>query len=306
MNTGHLTWKKRIVNPSVTRELLKQYRVTLRKRLGQNLLVDPNILDKIIEVAQIREDDCILEIGPGLGALTQELVRRARLVVAVEYDRKLCQILKEIFAGTQNLLVINADLLSLDLTSVTEEHTLTRVVSNLPYNIASTAALRIMEECSNIAEMTVMVQKEVAERMAASPGSAAYGSYTLKLRYFAQVFPLFQVPRTVFLPPPGVDSTMVKIGRDPYWQKVYPARDFLFRIIELGFGQRRKKLVNSLCSGSSFRLSKEDVVQALNSAGIDISARAEELSLEKFVQLGQALWPLLHQWSTRFNNKSPD
>ncbi len=295
VNMGHLTWGKRIVNLSVTKELLQSYNVALRKRLGQNFLVDPNILDKIVDLAQIGEDDCILEIGPGLGALTQELVRRARRVVAVEYDRKLCQILKEIFASAQNLLVINADLLSLDLASLAQEHTLTKVVSNLPYNIASTAVLKIMEECSNVGEMTVMVQREVAERMAASPGSPAYGSYTLKLRYFAQVFPLFQVPRTVFLPPPEVNSTVVKIIRDPYWQKLYPARKFLFRIIELGFGQRRKKLVNCLYSGSALRLSKEDIIWALSSAGIDISARAEELSLEKFVQLGQALWSLLYQ-----------
>jgi 16S rRNA (adenine1518-N6/adenine1519-N6)-dimethyltransferase len=294
----YLTWGERIVKLSVTKELLQSYNVVLRKRLGQNLLVDPNILDKILDLAQIREDDCILEIGPGLGALTQELVRRARGVVAVEYDRKLCQILKEIFAGTQNLIVINADLLSLDLAPLAEEHTLTKVVSNLPYNIASTAVLKIMEECSNVGEMTVMVQREVAERMAAAPGSAAYGSYTLKLRYFAQVFPLFQVPRTVFLPLPEVNSTVVKIRRDPYWQKLYPAQKFLFEIIDLGFSQRRKKLVNSLCSGASSRLSKENIVQALRLAGIDILTRAEELSLEKFVQLCQALLTLLHQGST--------
>ena len=260
------------------RELLRKHDVMLTKSLGQNFVIDPNTIRKVVEVAGVEEGDHVLEVGAGAGSLTLELARRAARVTAVEVDERLRPVLEETVAGLANVSVIYGDILKLDLNGLDS----TRVVANLPYNIAAQSVIRVLQEAPRVTSLCVMTQREVGERLAAGPGSKTYGLTSVLVGLYANVDLAGTVSRKVFFPIPGVDSVLVRIVR-----RAGPSDDLADRIATIAraaFSQRRKNVRNSLSSIAS----TEEVVRALDAAGIDPERRAEELSVEQFADLARA------------------
>ncbi|MGI9952574.1 16S rRNA (adenine(1518)-N(6)/adenine(1519)-N(6))-dimethyltransferase RsmA [Moorellaceae bacterium AZ2] len=266
-----------------------------RKSLGQNFLVDANIARKIAEKAQLQPEDVVVEIGPGLGALTLELARRARLVVALEIDRDLVAALQEILVDRPNVRLVEGDALKADFDRLVEEALGLKdrgrlpgykVVANLPYYITSPLLCHLLENSFHIQYMLLMLQAEVARRLVAHPGAKEYGALTLFVRYFARPQIVMQVPRTVFFPRPEVDSAVVRLDLYPQPPVKVGDRDFFFRVVRAAFAQRRKTLANALRSLTGAR---EPVEAALAAAGIEPFRRGETLSLEEFARLSRCL-----------------
>jgi len=285
---GHNKDMGELARPSVVAEVLGRHGIRLARSLGQHFLVDGNVLARILEVACLSGEETVLEIGPGIGTLTEELCRRARRVVAVEADRRLAAVLEETLGAPRNLELVLGDAMRMDLASFFHPGERVKVVSNLPYNVATPLLMRLLREISQAEHLVVMVQRELADRYTAGPKHPAYGGVSVKIRYLAEARRAFSVPPTVFLPPPRVDSAVLSIERKST-APAGPEADSFFLFLNACFSSRRKMLVNTLGSGRSPYCTRAEVEKALHAAGLPPSSRAEELSCEELFALFGAL-----------------
>ena len=283
---------EKLSNPQRTIEVIKKYEFCFQKKFGQNFLIDGHVLDKIIAGAGVTKDDMVLEIGPGIGTMTQYLAEAAGKVVAVEIDRNLLPILQETLADYDNVKVIHADVLSLDLEKLVQEENGGRpikVVANLPYYITTPIIMALFEQHVPLANVTVMVQKEVAARMKSGPGSKNYGALSLAVQYYAEPYIVANVPCNCFMPRPNVDSAVIRLTR--YEEPPVQVKDekMLFKIIRASFNQRRKTLQNGLNKSSELNFTKDQIAAAIAEAGFSPSVRGEALTLEQFAKLTDIL-----------------
>lgn len=274
-----------------TVEILRKHDLRLSKRLGQNFLTDKNILKKIVDSAVLSPDDEVLEIGPGIGTLTREIAVRVGKVVAVEIDNRLIPILKETTTGFHNVKIINEDILKVNLKKLWEEDfpsKRVKVVANLPYYVTSPVIMKLLEEDISLQTIVVMVQKEVAKRMAAFPGTKDYGALSVGIQFYSCPQIIAVVPPTVFIPQPKVSSAIVRmdIQREPRY--MVENKKVLFSLVRRAFGYRRKTLVNALKGMPGFP-GKEDVTKVLKCAGIEENRRGESLSIEEFCRLADCM-----------------
>ena len=279
-------------NPQETIAVLQRYGFNFQKKYGQNFLIDTHVLDKIIGAAQIGPDDFVLEIGPGIGTMTQYLAEAAREVVAVEIDTKLIPILQDTLKEYDNVTVLNEDILKVDIRKIAEEKNggkPIKVVANLPYYITTPIIMGLFESEVPLDSITVMVQKEVAVRMQVGPGTKDYGALSLAVQYYAEPYIVANVPPNCFIPRPAVGSAVIRLTR--YQEKPVKVNDasFMFKIIRASFNQRRKTLQNGLYNSSELRIPKEKTVAALEEMGLTPTIRGEKLSLEEFAQLSDIL-----------------
>ena len=279
-------------NPQETIAVLQRYGFNFQKKYGQNFLIDTHVLDKIIGAAQIGPDDFVLEIGPGIGTMPQYLAEAAREVVAVEIDTKLIPILQDTLKEYDNVTVLNEDILKVDIRKIAEEKNggkPIKVVANLPYYITTPIIMGLFESEVPLDSITVMVQKEVADRMQVGPGTKDYGALSLAVQYYAEPYIVANVPPNCFIPRPAVGSAVIRLKR--YQEKPVKVNDssFMFKIIRASFNQRRKTLQNGLYNSSELRIPKEKTVAALEEMGLTPTIRGEKLSLEEFAQLSDIL-----------------
>ncbi len=279
-------------NPQETIAVLQRYGFNFQKKYGQNFLIDTHVLDKIIGAAQIGPNDFVLEIGPGIGTMTQYLAEAAREVVAVEIDTKLIPILQDTLKEYDNVTVLNEDILKVDIRKIAEEKNggkPIKVVANLPYYITTPIIMGLFESEVPLDSITVMVQKEVADRMQVGPGTKDYGALSLAVQYYAEPYIVANVPPNCFIPRPAVGSAVIRLTR--YQEKPVKVNDasFMFKIIRASFNQRRKTLQNGLYNSSELRIPKEKTVAALEEMGLTPTIRGEKLSLEEFAQLSDIL-----------------
>lgn len=282
-----------VATPGKTREILSRFQLTAKKSLGQNFLIDLNILGKIVAAAQLDETKGALEIGPGIGALTQQLAKRAGRVVAVEIDRRMLPVLRETLAPYGNAQVLHGDVLKVDLEELFREQfqglSGVSVVANLPYYVTTPIVMKLLEERLPLENIVVMIQKEVAQRMAARPGTKDYGSLSVAVQYYCEPQVVAEVPRTVFIPQPNVDSAVIRLRlRKEPPVKVGDERLY-FQVVQASFAQRRKTIANNLLTRFFTRETKPLLEKVLQEAGIDPVRRGETLSLEEFASLAQAL-----------------
>ena len=283
---------EKLSNPQKTIEVLQKYNFTFQKKFGQNFLIDPHVLDKIIAAAEITKDDFVLEIGPGIGTLTQYLAEAAREVVAVEIDSSLIPILEDTLSFYDNVSVINEDVLKVDLKKLAEERNggkPIKVVANLPYYITTPIIMGLFESHVPLKSLTVMVQKEVALRMQAGPGTKDYGALSLAVQYYADPYLAANVPPNCFMPRPNVGSAVIRLTRFEETPVKVTDEALLFRLIRASFNQRRKTLQNGLVNSPELHFSKEQVAAAIETLGVSPSVRGEALTLEQFAALCNAL-----------------
>lgn len=279
-------------NSARTKEILSKYSMSAKKKFGQNFLIDSNVLEGIVEAAGVTKDDCVLEIGPGIGSLTQYLAEAAGRVVAVEIDTSLLKVLEDTLSEYDNVTVINEDILKVDIEAIAKKYNDSRpmkVVANLPYYITTPIIMKLFESGAPLESITVMVQKEVADRMVEGPGSKDYGSLSLAIAYYAQASDVMNVPPSSFIPQPGVGSAVVKLEKYPEPKVRVKDEKYMFEIIRTSFNQRRKTISNSLSNNPSLGVSRQEVQDALIRMGIDEKARGEILSLEQFAELSDIL-----------------
>lgn len=280
-------------DPKNTIEILNRYGFTFQKKFGQNFLIDTHVLEKIIAAAGITSEDCVLEIGPGIGTMTQYLCENARKVIAVEIDKALIPILRDdTLKDYDNVSIINEDVLKLDINELVEKENDGRpikVVANLPYYITTPIVMGLLEKHVPIDNITVMVQKEVAERMQAGPGTKDYGALSLAVEYYAQSYIAAYVPPNCFMPRPGVGSAVIRLTlrEKPAVETVDP--ELMFKLIRASFNQRRKTLQNGIKNFAEFSFTKEQVVEALESMKLSPSVRGETLTLGQFAELTNLL-----------------
>lgn len=280
-------------NPQNTIEILNKYHITFRKKFGQNFLIDTHVLEKIISAAEITREDTVLEIGPGIGTMTQYLCENAGKVIAVEIDRDLIPILEQdTLSSYDNYKIINDDVLKLDLNRLVEEENGGRpikVVANLPYYITTPIVMGLLEKHVPIKSITVMVQKEVADRMQAGPGSKDYGALSLAVGYYADAYIAANVPPNCFMPRPNVGSAVIRLTlyNEPPVQ--VRSEKLMFDIIRASFNQRRKTLMNGISNSSELDFTKEEIIAAIEAVGLDVQVRGEKLTLEQFARLSDEL-----------------
>lgn len=279
-------------NPTGTIEILKKYDFNFQKRFGQNFLIDSNILQKIVEAAEITEDDCVLEIGPGIGTMTQYLAESAGKVIAVEIDKSLIPILEDTLSPYENVTVINEDILKLDINELVREKNQGRpvkVVANLPYYITTPIIMGLFEQHVPLKSITIMVQKEVADRMQVGPGTKDYGALSLAVQYYARPRVITYVSPACFIPRPNVGSAVIRLDR--YEKPPVETEDeaFLFAVIRAAFNQRRKTLVNGLSNAGELGISRQQAEDGLDELGLDRNVRGEALTLQEFAQLSNIL-----------------
>lgn len=279
-------------NPKNTIEIIQKYEFMFQKKFGQNFLIDTHVLEKIISAAGITKDDCVLEIGPGIGTMTQYLAENAGHVVAVEIDRNLIPILKETLADYDNVTVINEDILRVDIKALAEEYNggkPIKVVANLPYYITTPIIMGLFESGVPIDNITVMVQKEVADRMKEGPGSKDYGALSLAVQYYAEPEIMANVPPNCFIPRPNVGSAVIRLTRHKEMPVEVKDPALMFKIIRASFNQRRKTLQNGLGNASELPYTKEQIAAAIAEMGLTPTIRGEALSLAQFAQLSDIL-----------------
>lgn len=280
--------REKLGNPKNTIEVIQKYQFAFQKKFGQNFLIDPHVLDKIIGAAGVTKEDMVLEIGPGIGTMTQYLAEAAREVVAVEIDNNLIPILKETLAEYDNVTVINEDILKVDIKKLAEEHNDGRpikVVANLPYYITTPIIMGLFESNVPIDNITVMVQKEVADRMQVGPGSKDYGALSLAVQYYAEPYIVANVPPNCFIPRPNVGSAVIHLTRHKEMPVQVVDPKLMFRLIRASFNQRRKTLQNGLNNAPDVSFTKEQIVAAIESLGVPATIRGEALDLQQFAQL---------------------
>ena len=285
-------------NPQNTIEVLQKYRFNFQKKFGQNFLIDTHVLDKIIDASGVTEDDFVLEIGPGIGTMTQYLCERAREVVAVEIDKNLIPILSDTLKTYSNVTVINEDILKLDICKLAEEKNQgkpIKVVANLPYYITTPIIMGLFESHVPIDSITIMVQKEVAERMQEKPGSKEYGALSLAVQYYAKPEIVANVPPNCFMPRPNVGSAVIRLTRHEKPPVEVEDEKLMFRIIRASFNQRRKTLANGLNNSPEIHLPKEVIQESIVSLGVPENIRGEALSLEQFAELSNEIGQRMKQ-----------
>lgn len=275
-------------NPSGTIEILQKYNFNFQKKFGQNFLIDEHVLDKIIRAAEITKDDYVLEIGPGIGTMTQYLACAAREVTAVEIDRALIPILEDTLKEYDNVSIINEDILKVDIAALAKEKNGGRpikVVANLPYYITTPIIMGLFESHVPLESITVMVQKEVADRMQVGPGTKDYGALSLAVQYYAEPYIVANVPPNCFMPRPAVGSAVIRLTRHQKPPVEVMDEKLMFRLIRASFNQRRKTLANGLKNSGELNLSKEVITAAIEKLGKGSSVRGEALDLEEFARL---------------------
>ncbi|WP_050183699.1 16S rRNA (adenine(1518)-N(6)/adenine(1519)-N(6))-dimethyltransferase RsmA [Domibacillus robiginosus] len=285
---------KDIATPSRTKDILARHGFSFKKSLGQNFLIDPNILQRITETAELTKETGVIEIGPGIGALTEHLARSAGKVVAFEIDQRLLPILDETLAPYDNVTVINEDVLKADVKAVVEREFAgfdrLMVVANLPYYVTTPIIMKLLEDKIPVNGFVVMLQKEVGDRISARPSSKEYGSLSIAVQYYTKASIAFIVPKTVFMPPPNVDSAIIKLDVLSEPAVAVENEDFFFLVTRTSFAQRRKTILNNLVNGlSDGKEKKEAIIEALEEAGIEPSRRGETLSLDEFASLAKSL-----------------
>ena len=279
-------------NPQETIAVLQKYNFNFQKKFGQNFLIDTHVLDKIIAAANITKEDLVLEVGPGIGTMTQYLCEHAREVVAVEIDKNLIPILEDTLSAYDNVSVINGDILKVDINQIVKEHNEGRpikVVANLPYYITTPIIMGLFESHVPIENITVMVQKEVADRMQVGPGTKDYGALSLAVQYYAEPYIVANVPPNCFMPRPKVGSAVIRLTRHEQPPVQVQDEALMFRLIRASFNQRRKTLVNGLSNSPEVTASKEQILQALEQMGKAPTVRGETFTLEDFAQLANRL-----------------
>ena len=278
--------------PQNTIEILQKYNFRFQKKFGQNFLIDTHVLEKIIESAGITKDDFVLEIGPGIGTMTQYLCENARQVMAVEIDDNLIPILQDTLSAYDNVTVVNQDILKLDIAKTAQEYNdgkPIKVVANLPYYITTPIIMGLFESHVPLESITVMVQKEVADRMQSGPGSKDYGALSLAVQYYAKAEIVANVPPNCFMPRPNVGSAVIRLTCHKQNPIQVQDEKFMFRIIRASFNQRRKTLQNGLGNDASLPVTKEQAKEALEQMGLEPTIRGERLSLEEFARLSDIL-----------------
>lgn len=280
--------------PQNTIAVLQKYQIHFQKKYGQNFLIDERVLGRIIDAAEVSGQDCVIEIGPGIGTMTQYLAERARRVVAVEIDRALIPVLADTLAAYDNVTVRNEDILKTDIGEIAREYNGGRpvkIVANLPYYITTPIIMGLLEGTAPLESITVMVQKEVAERMQAGPGTKNYGALSLAVQYYASPKLVANVPPNCFIPRPAVGSAVVRLTR--YTEPPVQVKDarLLFDLIRAAFNQRRKTLVNSVCNARGLSVTKEQVLDALAVMGESETVRGEAFTLEKFARFTDLVIP---------------
>lgn len=284
---------KHLGNPTNTIEILNKYGFSFQKKFGQNFLIDENVVCKIVREAGVTKDDFVLEIGPGIGTMTQILCENAREVVAVEIDTKLIPILREdTLASYDNVTVINEDILKLDIVKLAQERNggkPIKVVANLPYYITTPIIMGLFESHVPLESITIMVQKEVADRMQVGPGTKDYGALSLAVQYYAKPQIVLNVPASCFMPRPNVDSAVIRLDRYDKPPVDVVDEHLMFGIIRASFNQRRKTMTNSVCNAKELGISKEKLSEALQQCGMPLTIRGEALTLADFARLTNAL-----------------
>ena len=275
-------------NPQETIQVLQKHDFHFQKKFGQNFLIDPHVLDKIIEAAEVTKDDFVLEIGPGIGTMTQYLCEAARQVLAVEIDNNLIPILQETLSSYDNVEILHGDILKQDIHEIAEKYNdkkPIKVVANLPYYITTPIIMGLLESHVPLANITVMVQKEVAERMQAEPGTKEYGALSLAVQYYAKPYLAANVPPNCFMPRPKVGSAVIQLVRYEEPPVQVENEKLMFRLIRASFNQRRKTLVNGLKNSQELDFSKEEIEKAMAETGIPVNVRGEALTLAEFADL---------------------
>lgn len=279
--------------PQNTIEVLQKYNFNFQKKFGQNFLIDTHVLEKIIEESRITKDDFVLEIGPGIGTMTQYLCENAREVAAVEIDKNLIPILADTLSAYDNVEVINDDILKVDINKLAEEKNggkPIKVVANLPYYITTPIIMGLFESHVPVESITVMVQKEVADRMQEGPGSKEYGALSLAVQYYAKPEIVVNVPPNCFMPQPKVGSAVIRLTRHSEPPVTVKSEKLLFQVIRASFNQRRKTLANGLANYGAFGLPKEELQACIEELGVPVNIRGEALSLEQFAQLSNIIY----------------
>ncbi len=283
---------EKLSNPQKTIEVIQKYQFDFQKKFGQNFLIDARVLEKIMDAADITKEDFVLEIGPGIGTMTQYLAERAREVLAVEIDKNLIPILSETLSEYDNVNILNADILKTDLKKIAEEKNggrSVKVVANLPYYITTPIIMGLFESHVPVENVTVMVQKEVADRMQAGPGTKDYGALSLAVQYYAEPYIAANVPPNCFMPRPKVGSAVIRLTKHKTPPVQVTNEKLLFQLIRASFNQRRKTLQNGIKNFSGLNFSKEEVAEALEQMGVSPTIRGEALTLEQFAQLSNLL-----------------
>ncbi|WLR55102.1 16S rRNA (adenine(1518)-N(6)/adenine(1519)-N(6))-dimethyltransferase RsmA [Mesobacillus subterraneus] len=287
---------KDIATPMRTKEILDKYGFSFKKSLGQNFLIDTNILNRIVDHAELTGHSGAIEIGPGIGALTEQLAKRAEKVVAFEIDQRLLPILEDTLSPYSNVKVIHSDVLKADVQAVVKEEFGEQedvmVVANLPYYVTTPILMKLLEERLPIRGIVCMLQKEVGDRISAKPGTKEYGSLSIAIQYYTKAETVMIVPKTVFMPQPNVDSAVIRLTLHEEPPVKVKDEGFFFRVTRSSFAQRRKTILNNLTSQlPDGKQKKEEILAALHEAGIVESRRGETLSIEEFANLSNALYP---------------
>lgn len=275
-----------------TQEIIKKHNFSIQKKYGQNFLIDEHVLNKIIAAAELNKDDYVIEIGPGIGTMTERMAPECRHVTAIEIDKELIPILSETLSGFDNVDIINEDVLKVDLNKLIAERNdnkPVKVVANLPYYITTPIIMSLLENKIPIDTITVMVQKEVADRMMVGPGTKDYGALSLAVQYYAKPYIVANVPMNCFIPRPNVASAVIRLTCHKEPPVTVKDEKLMFNLIRASFNQRRKTLINGISNFSGLSYTKEQVAMALNSIGLSENIRGEALDLEKFAKLSDAL-----------------
>jgi len=291
---------KDIATPIRTQEILKKYGFSFKKSLGQNFLIDPNILRNIVSHANLTENSGAIEVGPGIGALTEHLARAAKKVVSFEIDQRLLPVLEDTLSPYDNVKIIHSDILKADVPAVIAEEMPgiedIMVVANLPYYVTTPILMKLLNDRLPIRGFVVMMQKEVADRITAKPGTKAYGSLSIAIQYYCTAEVAMVVPKTVFMPQPNVDSAVIRLIRHEKPPVEVIDEDFLFEVSRASFAQRRKTILNNLQNGlPNGKQKKDEIIRALEQVGVDPTRRGETLSIEEFGRLADALHPHFFQ-----------
>jgi 16S rRNA (adenine1518-N6/adenine1519-N6)-dimethyltransferase len=290
---------KDIATPVRTRAILEKYGFSFKKSLGQNFLIDTNILKKIVSFADLSENSGAIEIGPGIGALTEQLARSSKKVVAFEIDQRLLPILNDTLSPYANVKVIHKDVLEANVQSMMAEEFQgiedVMVVANLPYYVTTPIIMKLLEEHLPIRGIVCMLQKEVADRISAKPGTKEYGSLSIAIQYYTKAETVMIVPKTVFVPQPNVDSAVIRLTKRSQPAVNVKDEDFFFQVTKASFAQRRKTILNNLTSQlPEGKQKKEEILAALSASGVEPTRRGETLSLEEFGMLSDQLYPYFH------------
>lgn len=275
-----------------TQEIIRKHNFSIQKKYGQNFLIDEHVLNKIIAAAELSKDDYVIEIGPGIGTMTERMAPECRHVTAIEIDKELIPILSETLSGFDNVDIINEDVLKVDLNKLIAERNdnkPVKIVANLPYYITTPIIMSLLENKIPIDTITVMVQKEVADRMMVGPGTKDYGALSLAVQYYAKPYIVANVPMNCFIPRPNVASAVIRLTCHKEPPVTVKDEKLMFNLIRASFNQRRKTLINGISNFSGLSFTKEQVAMALNSIGLSENIRGEALDLEKFAKLSDAL-----------------